>query len=323
MLLLAGILGLAGLAYLCWSPGRTIRDGRHDLRSNGIWLQHGWLGDDSWFQRNGRDKDLYRSDVKMQELASLLADHGMKYVFPHACPCRPSGAISPVDDVQAERFLDHFEGFEVIPWIGGVLDTHCSPESPQWRSNFVHSAAALLLAHPRLAGVQVNIEPLPSGSSDFLLLLEELRAALPPGRIISVAAYPPPTRWHPFPDVHWEEGYFRQVAGRSDLIVPMMYDTAVRLPKLYCHIMASWTADVIEWAGETGVLLGIPAYDDADSGYHFPSAENLEHAISGIHAGLSSFPEIPQNYAGTAIYCEWEMDVNEWVLFRKEFEKAR
>jgi len=62
-----------------------IRDGRHDLRTNGIWIQHGWLGDDSWFQRNHRDKALFRSDQKVQELADLLGSHGVKYVFPHLC----------------------------------------------------------------------------------------------------------------------------------------------------------------------------------------------------------------------------------------------
>jgi hypothetical protein len=32
-------------AYAIWEPGERVIDGRHDLRSNGIWIQHGWLGD--------------------------------------------------------------------------------------------------------------------------------------------------------------------------------------------------------------------------------------------------------------------------------------
>ena len=39
------VLGVLVLAYLLWSPGLDIHDGRNDLRANGIWLQHGWLGD--------------------------------------------------------------------------------------------------------------------------------------------------------------------------------------------------------------------------------------------------------------------------------------
>jgi hypothetical protein len=322
ILLLLAIIGLLDLVYVTWSPGERVRDGRHDRRTNGVWIQHGWLGDDLWFQRYRKDQTLFRDDQKVQELADLLASHGVRYVFPHVCPCDPNGKIAPVDPIQTERFLDHFGDFQVVPWIGGVLDVHCSPESPQWRMNFVSSVVDLLTTHPRLAGVQLNIEPMPSGNPDFLTLLDELRRAMPAGKIISVAAYPPPTLWHPFPDVHWDEPYFRQVAQRSDQLVPMMYDTAIRLPKLYRHLMSRWTSDVLSWSGDTQVLLGVPVYDDAGVGYHSPDVENLPNALSGIHAGLSRHEMLPKNYAGIAIYCEWEMDQQEWSFLKKEFERA-
>jgi len=322
LLLLIAILGVMGLAYLLWSPGKTVRDGRHDLRSNGIWLQHGWLGDDSWFKRNRKDTALFRDPQRVQDLADLLASHGVKYVFPHVCPCNPKGSIAPVDPVQTERFLDHFGDFQVVPWIGGVFEVQCFPDSPQWRTNFVSSVVDLLQSHPRLAGVQINIEPMPTGNADFLTLLDELRQAMPAEKMISVAAYPPPTRWHPFPDVHWDEDYFWQVARRTDQLAPMMYDTAIKWPKVYQHLMSSWTSDVLAWSGDSQVLLGIPVYDDAGVGYHFPEVENLQNALSGIHAGLSRHKPLPKNYAGVAIYCEWEMDQQEWDYFKKEFERA-
>jgi hypothetical protein len=37
ILLVLAILVVMGLAYLAWSPGKSVRDGRHDLRTNGIW----------------------------------------------------------------------------------------------------------------------------------------------------------------------------------------------------------------------------------------------------------------------------------------------
>ncbi|MCI5132320.1 MAG: hypothetical protein D3904_12570 [Candidatus Electrothrix sp. EH2] len=321
LVVLIAIFVLTVLGYQLWSPGEIVCDGRHDLRSNGIWLQHGWLGDDLWFKRNRKDKTRFRDDQRIQHLADLLTDHGVKYVFPHLCPCHPGGRIAPVDPVQTERFLDHFADFQVLPWVGGVLNLQCFPESSQWRANFVASVLDLLQAHPRFAGVQINIEPMPTGTPDFLILLDELRQAIPAGKIISVAAYPPPTLWHPVPAVHWDEDYFRQIARRVDQLAPMMYDTAIRLPKLYQHLMASWTSDVPEWSEDTQVLLGIPVYDDAEVGYHFPEVENLHNALSGIHAGLSRYKVLPKNYAGVAIYCEWEMDRKEWSDFRKEFEK--
>lgn len=317
--LLFAVLGLISLTYLIYPTGRIIRDGRHDLGTNGIWLQHGWLGHDDWFLENNRDPTLFRNEAALRELASLMKKQRMRYLFPHLCPCRPDGTIAMVDQKQTELFLDHFTDFEVIPWIGGIFQNQCSPESLGWRKNFVNSTLALLKNHPRLAGVQINIEPMPSGNEDFLLLLEELKVALPAGKILSVAAYPPPTRWHPFPDVHWEEEYFRQVAQRCDLIAPMMYDTTIRFPKLYQQLMKSWTREVLAWSGDTPVLLGLPAYDDADSGYHHPDVENLEHALKGIHAGLASFDQLPKNYRGVALYSEWEIDQQECVLFSREF----
>ena len=322
ILLLGGVLTVIAMGYLVWSPGKRIRDGRHDHRTNGIWLQHGWLGDDSWFERNQRDKNLFRNDQKIQDLAGILSAHGIKYVFPHLCPCESDGTIAPVNAIQTERFLSHFEDFEVIPWIGGVLDSNCHPQLASWRSEFVRSSVALLEAHPRFAGVQINIEPLPSGNRDFLTLLDELNQAMPTGKIVSVAAYPPPTRWHPFPDVHWDEPYFREVASRVDLIAPMMYDTAIKQSKFYCHLMARWTKDVLNWSGDTAVLLGLPAYDDTGVGYHSPKVENLKNSLLGIHAGLSRTKH-HDNYLGIAIYSEWEMDQQEWDELSTEFEVRR
>ena len=56
-------------------------------------------------------------------------------------------------------------------------------------------------------------------------------------------------------------------------------------------------------------------------GYHSPKVENIEHAVRGIHAGLSEFESLPENYEGVAIYCGWQMTEQKWEAFRIEFEK--
>lgn len=315
------VFACAGIAYLAWSPGERVTDGRHDRRMNGIWLGHGWLGDDAWFAENQRDPSKFRVPQTRRPLAHLLASHGMKYVFPHLCPCTPDGALPNEDAEQTERVLDDFADFAVVPWVGGVLNQHCFPESTEWRQGFAASVSQLLERHPRLAGVQVNIEPLPSGNSGFLLLMEELHAALPKDRILAVAAYPPPTRWHPFVEVHWDEDYYRAVAQRVDLMVPMLYDTAIRWPKLYESVVADWTSETLRWSDPTPVLLGLPAYADAGTGYHNPDTENLPHALRGVHAGLKRFARPPGNYLGIAVYCNWEMDDGKWDALRQEFER--
>jgi hypothetical protein len=316
-LLWVSVFATCALAYLCWSPGDRVRDGRHDRRTNGIWIQHGWLGADEWFTRYHKDPTRFRSDEKIRELAALLAGHGVRYVYPHLCPCSPDGRIAPADAAQAERFLDHCGGLQVLPWIGGILNTQCFPESAAWRSNFVASTSELLQAHPRLAGVHLNIEPLPDGNPDFLLLLDELHRALPPGKILSLAAYPPPTRWHSSLQVHWQEAYFREVSRRVDQVCPMLYDTAARVPKLYQQVVAGWVPKLLAWSGDRQVLLGVPA----GAGRHAPFVENLPKSITAVHAGLNRLPALPANYAGVAVYCEWEMTPQKWLVYRREFEK--
>lgn len=321
LVLLLAIVGMCVLAYAVWSPGKVVRDGRDDLGANGIWLQHGWLGDDEWFTRNERDRSRFRDARKIKALANLLSKHGVRYVFPHLCPCDPRGAIPSVDHAQTELLLDHFQSFQVLPWVGGVLDQHCSPASPGWRRAFVFSATDLLRTHPRLAGIHINIEPLPSGNEYFITLLKELRQALPQGKLLSVAAYPPPTILHPFREVHWDESYTRRVSPHVDQMAVMMYDTAVRLPKFYQHRVSSWTRHVLAWAADSKVLLGLPAYDETGASYHDPNVENLKNSLLGVHAGLADFGSLPKNYQGIAIYCEWEMDDREWNYLESNFSR--
>jgi hypothetical protein len=319
ILLLICILGIGFLIYLAWSPGKTILDGRHDMNQNGIWIQHGWLGDDIWFDRHQRKRELFRDKSRVANLKDLLTRNHITDVFPHLCPADTDGTIPKVDDVQTKMFLQEFKDVRVMPWVGGAFEVHAFPGKPQWRKSFVHSIQALLKSHPEMAGVHLNIEPMPSGNRDFLALLEEMRAILPEGKVLSVAAYPPPTRWHPFPDVHWEESYFREVATRSDQLAVMMYDTSLLNSKLYQHLMATWTEEVLRWSGSTKILLGLPTYEDAGVGYHHPDVENLSNGILGIHQGLSSFNNPPASYQGTALYCEWEMDDVEWKIYRETF----
>ena len=309
------------IGHRVWTPGLDVTDGRHDRGRNGIWLQHGWLGADEWFRRQRPRERIaaFRDPVNIQALASLLRAQHITDVFPHVSPADSDGDLPAVDHAQVERFLDAFSGFRVMPWTGGVLDRTCHIRDPKWRRRFVQSIVALLVRHPRLAGVHINVEPCPSGNPHFLTLLDELRQALPSGRLLSVAAYPPPLWWQPFPDVHWDEAYVRAVARRADQLAVMMYDTGLPWPRVYQYVMRKWTREVLAWGAPTSILLGVPSYDDAGAGYHNPKVENLANALLGIHAALDAHPTLPVHYQGVAIYCEWEMDPSEWEHWRQHF----
>jgi len=317
----AALVLFAFAAYSLWAPGQEVADGRHDLGRNGIWIQHGWLGDDGWFTRNRKvdRKASFRDPDRIRELAVLLRRHRITDVFPHLCPTSVDGTIPPVDARQAGRFLEAFDGFRVLPWVGGVAGHQAFPGDPAWRRNFARSIRSLLTAYPGFAGVHINIEPCPSGNAAYLSLLEEVRAEMPAGKILSVAAYPPPTLWHPFSAVHWERAYFVQVSKRADQVVVMMYDTAVRFEKVYRWLMARWSREVVEWSVNAEVLLGLPAYRDEGVGYHDPRVENLGNALMGIHEGLGRYEKLPGNYRGIALYSEWEMDEGKWAVMRNRF----
>ena len=310
---LAIVLGVLAACYWIWRPGSN--GPLPAFSDNAIWLGHGWLGDDDWFNRNKRDTADFRDADKCAALLQKLRDNGIATVYPHLCPAQLNGRIAPCDHEQVERFLDIADqcGIKVVPWIGGILDDSARPADENWRSNFLSSVDELLKTHPRLAGVQVNIEPMPCGNADFIKLLEELRTVTT-GRTLGVAAYPPPTRWHPFSDVHWDLDYIHQVACSCDQLSVMMYDTAIPLEKFYIALVKRWTRELSETLHSTDceLILGIPAYEDANVGYHHPKVENLSSALKGIAAAKPG-----DRISGFAIYCEWDMNESKWEEWRK------
>ncbi|QQE13646.1 glycoside hydrolase family 18 protein [Planctomycetota bacterium] len=314
------------IAYLLWNPSSKYTDGRFDKQTNAIWLQHGWLGDDAWFARNKRDKTKFRDRDKIIDLFSKLKSHNITYLYPHLCPASSLGPIPSVDHQQTARFLNNSissaQGFDfkVLPWIGGVLEQNCQIDSTKWRASFIASAVQLLETYPTFAGLHLNIEPLPTGNTDFLTLLTELKAAMPSDKILSVAAYPPPTFWHPHPDLHWDEDYYKQIDSRVDQIVPMMYDTSINYRKIYQQVIANWTDQILSWSPNSQVILGVPAYDDTHVDYHNPDIENITNSIRTINKTLAPAQKLPPNYQGIAIYCEWQMTSEKWNEYQTEFQ---
>ena len=97
----------------------------------------------------------------------------------------------------------------------------------------------------------------------------------------------------------------------------MMYDTAIPLKKFYIDLMTRWTRQLSEELSATDckLILGIPAYEDADVGYHHPKVENITSALQGISAAKPA-----DRIAGLAIYCEWEMTESKWEEWQRFFE---
>jgi len=313
----AGYFALTHLWYYFQkSPGLDIRDGSHDRGRNGIWMQHGWIGDVSWFKKYHKDPVPFHDPNRLKELATLLKKEHITDLYPHLCPCGFTGAIPPVDDAQTERFLDAFENVRVMPWVGGIFPTDTLLWDKKWRDTFTKSCVNLLVSHPRLAGIHVDIEPVASGDQGFLALLRQLKNEMPAGKLLSVSGYHPSTLV-PLVTEYWSEDYSRSVAAIVDQAAVMLYDSAISDPATYRGVMKDWTKQVLDWYGTKEVLIGVPAFEES-SVSHYPGAESLQNAFLGVHAGLGR-GEIPKAYRGVSIYCEWTMTSDKWKAFESMY----
>ena len=324
---LAALFGCLIIAHWLWQPGLTVRDGHDDLGHNALWLGHGWLSADSWFG-NDAEKARFREPKNIAQLARLCRENNVRDLYPHLTPTRNDGAMASSDDAQIERFLEETNGLRVLPWIGGRMGKHVAPLDASKSARFVASVGALMRRHPRLAGVHLNVEPWKSDDSGMLRLLDDLKIAIGPGKILSASTYPPRDGLHPF-KLTWSRAYYRAVAARADQIAPMFYDTSVHDAKIYQWSYARWAGAILDWTRDSDVqiVLGAPTYGAAGPTfgpvYHDPRVETLPNALAGLHQGLNEFKTLPRNYAGVAIYCEWETDANEWRIWRRDFSRSR
>lgn len=318
-------LGLAIGGWFAWHPGQSLRTGAHDRGANGVWMAHGWLASDQWFMQSPERMGLLATYHNTPTVIATLQDlknRGMGHVFLDLHPCETSGDLPPATHSGAEMLGLQAAMLRIRawPWVGGNRGETCFPEKPEWRKTFAASCKDLLFKCPHLSGVIVNIEPWPENDQAMLALLDDLRQALPKGKGVAVAACPPPTLFQPSKSNHWGEGYFRQVAAKSDLMAVMMFDTGLKNDKLFIHLMESWTRESLQWAGKTPVLLGVADYEEPEpKPWHNPQTETLEHALAGIHAGLSSFATLPDNYMGVAVFADYTMNARKWAVWETEF----
>ncbi len=308
------------VGYLFWNPGSSVTDGTHDLGRNGIWLGHGWLGDDVWFAENARDSKIFRSQAAILKLKQELDLHGIRDVFPHLTPTTLDGKIPEVDATQTKLFLELLPNKRVLPWLGGVTEKTVFLESQTWRNTFASSVKKLLETNPKFAGIHLDFEPVRNHTPGFLELLTEVRAAIGSDKFISIATPKPNVIPGVAPDWFWDKNMFQEVSKIVDQIVPMLYDTSIPLDKPYVALMKTWTFEVLNWSNGTEVLLGVPAWDEPTISHH-PSVENLTNALHGIHAALEL--KMPKNYAGVALYAHFTMDDSRWKTLETEFSRTR
>lgn len=312
-------LALVALGAYVWHRFLALGDlpaaGAFDRADNGLWMRRHWI--------HGGAPDEERA-----ELARSLEARGIRRIYPFLGPMDPDGVPGWRDDgvirhYEAERAGAFFTemhrlspGLKIVPWTGGNLHQDVHLTDARQRAGFAAQMQAIV--DLGADGVQLNVEPMPSGSEGYLDLLRAVKEAIGPGKILSIAAYPPTTPLHPFEDVHWTLEFTAEVCAVADELAFMGYDTGLRVPRTFERLVETWTADLArtlpphcEWS------MGVPAYED-DKPWHRPNVERIGTAIDGVRRGLGASLKSAR-FTGIAIYASWTIDDDEWAAFDRQW----
>ena len=311
ILALIVVVALAG-GILYWRLTATVTSyaGAHFNRGqNAVWLEHEWAGQQ-------------HSDTEYDALTQRLTHEQIGYVFAHVGPLNSDGTI-PTDrapnagDLVAALHA-RIPGLHVLAWIGQVEAAGGYPasESIDLNDSMVRTTIAQTAAYfvdtLGFDGVHYDIEPVLNNNPRFLDLLDETRAAMRPGAVLSISA----EKWAP--NAHlaewlyannkagawWTSYYYAAVASHVDQMVAMLYNTGMPWPRLYQLTVQQETEHILEAARSAShppqVLIGLPTYTGDTTWFH-DSAENIRTGLMGVVAGLNS-NTVTQPFAGVAIY---------------------
>jgi hypothetical protein len=325
VLLALMLVFLLASGFVIWRLSLTVSSysGAHfNHGQNAVWLEHTWAGDG-------------HSASEYDALAARLSREQIGYVFAHVGPLNSDGTI-PSDrapnaaELTAELHA-RLPGIKVLAWIGQVEIAAGYP--PDQSVNLSDSAVRLQIARTAAHfvkdlgydGVHYDIEPITNNNPRFLDLLDETRASLPSGAIISISAQ----KWAPDAkaasllsdvgraDAWWTSYYYAAVATHCDQMVAMLYNTAMPTGWAYQLAVKQETQHILDAARSAAhppqVLIGLPTYPGNDFWFH-DSAENMETGLNGVIAGLNS-DRTTAPFAGVAIYRYALTTPSEWQTY--------
>ncbi len=165
-------------------------------------------------------------------------------------------------------------------------------------------------------GIHLDYEICSDGDTDFLKLLDAIRAQTP-GHPISVAT----PMWLPAPlgAYGWSEEYFARVAAHCDQIVVMAYDSGLYFPRHYSWLVRQqcWRVPRSATGTSCRVLIGVPSYEDGGPSHHTHS-ENLRVALRAVREGLTDNPGA-NRFDGVALFADYSTDASEWATWRRDW----
>lgn len=180
---------------------------------------------------------------------------------------------------------------KIIAWLNGtesghVINLALHPAISSWISNFVNSTG--------VDGVMLDFEPFTNDNANYLALLTSIRSASP-NAWIGVNA--------PGATNRWSTSFINKVAGKTNAISPMLYDTTITTSSGYSTYVTSMINTYKQAiSGTTAkVYPSIPAYND--NAWHSRSVENIASASNGIKAAGGT--------QGAGVYWWYEMNTDD------------
>ncbi|MHB9033231.1 MAG: glycoside hydrolase family 18 protein [Anaerolineae bacterium] len=178
-------------------------------------------------------------EAAIAAFAEDAAARGLSYIYPYISYLTRGGTFSPSYSYAPDfvaAFKRHNADTRILAWVGLPLESGGAAGVHGWvdlgdaatRARIVSFIAGQVQA-ANFDGVQLNAETVPNGDTAYLQLLDELRLALGPDKLISVAA----SHWVPdqvnallvFRDLRWTSAYYRSVLQRvlliSDNVTPI------------------------------------------------------------------------------------------------------
>ncbi|MEV6772186.1 hypothetical protein AB0N05_26510 [Nocardia sp. NPDC051030] len=284
-----------------------------------VWLGHAWV--------DGR-----KTEADIDQLATLLAGTGIKDLFVHTGPLEHDGSLRPELSLQATWFIyevhEKIPGVRVQSWLGDIVRPEFDGLNVDDLSVRLRIAASVKqVLTLGFEGIHFDLEPIRSGTSGFLALLEQTHEVTSAGHaLLSVSA----PQIDPLPGLHslgialldhgkwWSQAYFAEVARRVDQVAVMSYDTAMPTKSLYGGYVAQQTELALEVSpADTDLLMGVPAFYTDDPGHH-GSAETVAAAIHGIRRGLDRRSPGRQAF-GVALYVDFAATPQDWADYRREW----
>ena len=297
------LLDYAVYPHLAHPVGRSFNRGE-----NGLWLRYTWY---------------FGSQTDYAGLVQRLHTEQIRYAYFHVRDVRQNGALRYHNPSPAQRLIASLHRqaptTKLIAWVyagnaagRGRVDL----ARPEVRKVMVQEAVWLVTVCG-FDGVQWDYEICPSGGTGLLQLLRETRAALPPGKLLSVAV----PLWVPTPISRfgWNEADFSAVAAHCDQMTVMCYDSGIYLPRGYVWLVHQQvvhvTRAVARGNSHCRVLFGVPTYGVGGLSHHAP-AENIRMGLIGVREGLADSQAVPSVVAGVAPFADYTTQEEEWQVYQ-------